>query len=97
VRYLASNPRIAGVGRAYAQRLSDHFGEELYAVLGARDTEALTRVVGPILAANIVYGWGLYIDDVEAFAWLDACDRRPGLAVHPRAAVCVAELRKRPS
>lgn len=80
VRYLASNPKIAGVGRAYAKRLWDHFGEELYAVLQARDVRALSHVVGPILAANIICGWGLYIEDVEAFAWLDVCGVAPRTA-----------------
>jgi exodeoxyribonuclease V alpha subunit len=80
VRYLATNPRIAGVGRAYAQKLWNHFGEDLYALLRTRDADALSHVVGPFLAANIVCGWGLYIDDVEAFAWLDACGVAPRTA-----------------
>jgi exodeoxyribonuclease V alpha subunit len=86
VQYLATNPQIVGVGRAYAQRLWDRYGEHLYEVLRTRDAAALSRVVGPFLAASIVQGWGLYLEEVEAFAWLDAC------GVAPRTAAQAIEL-----
>lgn len=81
VRYLAENPHIAGVGSAYAQRLWERFGERLYAILRDRDVSALQTVVGPILAHNIVLGWGLYTEDVETFAWLDGCGIAPRTAL----------------
>ncbi len=86
VEYLAANPRFVGVGRAYAQRLWDHFGERLYELLQQRDADALAAIVGPFLGASIVLGWGLYSDEVEALAWLD----RYGMA--PRTAARALDL-----
>jgi exodeoxyribonuclease V alpha subunit len=71
VEYLATNPRFVGVGRACARRLWDQFGEPLYDILQRRESDALAAVVGPFLAASIVLGWGLYVDEVETLAWLD--------------------------
>jgi exodeoxyribonuclease V alpha subunit len=86
VDYLANNPRFIGVGRACAQRLWDHFGEQLYALLQERDADALAGVVGPFLAASIILGWGLYADEIETLAWLD----RYGVA--PRTAARALDL-----
>jgi exodeoxyribonuclease V alpha subunit len=86
VEYLAANPRFVGVGRAYAQRLWDHFDERLFELLQQRDADALAAVVGPFLAASIVLGWGLYSDELETLAWLD----RYGMA--PRTAARALDL-----
>lgn len=51
--------------------------------LGSRcpDMASLQVVVGPLLAQNIIFGWGLYTEDVETFAWLDACGIAPRTAL----------------
>lgn len=86
VRYLATNRRFPGIGRATAQRLWSTFGVHLYEVIRRRDFRALAGCVGQDGAVAIIEGFGLLAEEVEVFAWLDR------YGVSPRTAAAVAAM-----
>ena len=86
VRFLATSPRVKGVGWKTATALWDALGEDLYAILERRDAAALAGAVGPQLACGIIEGFGLLADEVRVFAWLDR------YGVSPRTASAAAAL-----
>lgn len=69
--WIAHHPGIAGVGKAYAARLWDRFGIELYRLLRGRDVAALAEVLDFPKAALIVDAFTSLIDEVAAFEDLD--------------------------
>jgi exodeoxyribonuclease V alpha subunit len=70
-RWIARNPAIPGVGKGYADRLWDAFGERLYDLIRARDVKALAAVLDVSKASAIVEAFGLLLQEVTALQELD--------------------------
>lgn len=69
--WIAHHPDIPGVGKAYATRLWENFGVELYKVLRERNVAALAEVLDFSKAAMIVDAFTSLTNETEAFEDLD--------------------------
>ncbi len=70
--WIAKHPNIRGVGKAYAERLWDAYGSNLYHLLRQRDVNALAKVLDYRKAVAIVDAFGLLTDEITAFEELDS-------------------------
>ena len=71
VAFMAINPAFVGVGRVKARKLWEAFGDDLYSLLDAGDTTALTAVLTPDCAAQVVAAW-MQHGDSRTLQWLQA-------------------------
>ena len=85
-RWIATNPKIPGVGARTASRLWEALGTKLYEALRHGDVGAIAAHVGPKAARNIVDAFALLADEVDVLA---AYDR---YGVDPRAAIAACGL-----
>ena len=85
-RWIATNPKIPGVGAKTASRLWEALGTDLYDALKRADVASIAAHVGPRAAQDIVNAFRLLADEVDVLA---AYDR---YGVDPRAAVAACAL-----
>lgn len=71
VTLLAEGDAFVGIGMVKARRLWDHFGEALYAVLDAGDTQRLEEVMTPDAAASLADAWHRW-GDTFTLQWLQS-------------------------
>lgn len=71
VRFIADSPAFVGVGQVKARKLWETFGSDLYKILDMGDLEALSRVLTPGTAAEVVAAWGSH-GDSRTLQWLQA-------------------------
>lgn len=69
VTLLAENIEFRGIGRVKAQKLWDTFRDDLYRILDHGDVEALTRVLTPEVAHDLVRAW-THIGQTQTLQWL---------------------------
>ncbi|WP_162260535.1 ATP-dependent DNA helicase [Rhizobium sp. Root708] len=80
VRFLAVNPRFAGVGWATAELLWTRFGIGLYDLIEDGDIATLAGVCGVERAATIVAEFAGFAEDLEVFKELDRYGTSPRTA-----------------
>lgn len=71
IRWIASNPTIAGVGTATATKLWKQHRNDLYRILRSGDGETLARTVGPIAAQAIVSEFAMMAEEVDVLEHFD--------------------------
>ncbi len=71
VSFIADNPAFEGIGRVKARKLWDTLGGKLYDALDASDVDALSTVLTPESAIQVVGAWAQY-GDSRTLQWLQA-------------------------
>lgn len=71
VTFIAESGDFQGIGMVKARRLWDEFGEDLYRVLDSGDVKALTKLLTPESAQQIVDAWGRQ-GSVQTMQWLQS-------------------------
>ena len=91
IHFLSTSILFPGIGEVRAQRMWEHFGEDLYDILDEGDVEALKEVVKEKLARTVIHGWSEF-KATDALRWfqkvgLDLCLVKKLLSVYEDNAV----------